>query len=147
VAMAFLFSVFIQKETTATTFGYLYILGISSFGVFTIQNLLNEVSDAGLEAVSVVPSFALIRGIAALLEEVANNGPGLSSSELSSAPAYLTHVYAFLAATSSSFYLERPSIGNHSGQDDSQTNISTNDIVQNSVQLWLTLPGQRTLRP
>lgn len=96
VAMSFLISVFFQRERSASTFGYFYILGITFVAVFTIQTLIYDVGEPALNGISVVPSFALVRGISWLLSEVSYNGPGLKGGDIDKGPANMSHVYAFL---------------------------------------------------
>jgi ABC-type multidrug transport system ATPase subunit len=99
VAFSFFLAVFFQKSRTATLVGYFAIIILTFIAFYLIQNVVENLntSQATLFGISVVPSFALYRGLVYLSMEVENQGPGLKTSESFSGNLDLGPVYIYLA--------------------------------------------------
>jgi len=98
VAASFFFASFLSNSRTATVVGYIYVFisGIISSEVITSYFQSETTPEASIAGISVVPTFALYRGILILKNNVVYNGPGIKMSEISDPEVRLSDVYIFL---------------------------------------------------
>jgi len=99
IAQALLMSVFFSTKKTAQIVGYFYILGVALACRVIVNNIvgaIDEVTPSDRFAISIVPPFALYRGLVYLADEVAFYGPGYSMSDLNDELVNMTSVYGFL---------------------------------------------------
>jgi len=99
IAQSFLFSVIFSSKKTALIVGYFYILGVALICGVLVDNYVSDiggVSSSTLFGISIVPPFALYRGLVYLAAEVAWEGPGYTMSSITNSAVNLGAVYGFL---------------------------------------------------
>eukprot|EP00276_Gloeochaete_wittrockiana_P009781 CAMPEP_0184651222 /NCGR_PEP_ID=MMETSP0308-20130426/8796_1 /TAXON_ID=38269 /ORGANISM="Gloeochaete witrockiana, Strain SAG 46.84" /LENGTH=912 /DNA_ID=CAMNT_0027085281 /DNA_START=218 /DNA_END=2956 /DNA_ORIENTATION=- len=97
VSAAFFLSVFISNVVSAYVIGYVYVFMSGIIATSVISSYLSADSSVStLSGISVVPSFALYRGLTVLQNNVAYYGPGVKNSEINDPEVRLGEVYGFL---------------------------------------------------
>ncbi|KAL6073551.1 ABC transporter, ATPbinding domain containing protein [Balamuthia mandrillaris] len=98
IAMSFLLSVFFNKAKTATIVGYFLILAICFICLYLVDSLVSDIDTPGatLFGLSIVPPFALYRGLVYLGNEVAFNGPGMKLDDIANEDLNMLAVYGHL---------------------------------------------------
>jgi len=99
IAQSFLLSVLFSAKKTALIVGYFYILGVALLCGVLVDNYVSDiygVPDATLFGLSIVPPFALYRGLVYLASEVSWEGPGYKMDNLTIGVVNLGAVYGFL---------------------------------------------------
>jgi ABC-type multidrug transport system fused ATPase/permease subunit len=97
IAMGLLFSTFFNKTRTATVSGYLFVFMTSLLAGEVVNQYLNDETPLStVRAVTIIPSFALFRGLKILSDNVSFKGPGLRMSEVGDPDVMLSEVYVYL---------------------------------------------------
>jgi ABC-type transport system involved in multi-copper enzyme maturation permease subunit len=85
VAQSFLLSTFFSRKKTSLIVGYFLVLGLALVCGILVDNTISNVLEAKNStrlAISLVPTFALYRGLVYLAAEVSWEGPGFRMATL-----------------------------------------------------------------
>ncbi len=95
VAFCFFFYSFFSKSRSATTVGYIWVFASGLIGAQVLSSFFRSVDTprAVVFVLSIVPQFALFRGLFTLSNAVAFNRPGLTWEDAVSGDLYQVWIF------------------------------------------------------